>query len=110
MRRHHIYYVLDGHEVKEAADVMEWGRFFEKDDRIVAQEDVGPYWVSTVFLGIDHQWGDGPPLLFETMVFKDGKGDQWVERASTWDEAALMHVYGVAWAQQQLEAEPNAPA
>lgn len=32
-------------------------------------------WVSTVFLGLDHQWGDGPPLIFETMVFADGDDD-----------------------------------
>lgn len=25
--------------------------------------------VSTVFLVLDHAWGDGPPVLFETMVF-----------------------------------------
>jgi hypothetical protein len=26
-------------------------------------------WVSTVWLGINYNWGDGPPLIFETMVF-----------------------------------------
>ncbi len=26
-------------------------------------------WVSTVWLGLDHNWGDGPPVIFETMVF-----------------------------------------
>jgi len=25
--------------------------------------------VSTVFLGLDHAWDDGPPILWETMVF-----------------------------------------
>lgn len=29
-------------------------------------------WVSTVWLGIDHQFGKGPPLIFETMVFLGG--------------------------------------
>jgi hypothetical protein len=30
-------------------------------------------WVSTVWLGIDHRfWGDGPPVIFETMVFPEG--------------------------------------
>jgi hypothetical protein len=36
--------------------------------------------VSTVWLGIDHNWGPGPPLIFETMVFGgdlDGHGDRW---------------------------------
>lgn len=27
------------------------------------------WWVSTVWLGIDHGWGDGPPVIFETMIF-----------------------------------------
>jgi hypothetical protein len=32
--------------------------------------------VSTVWLGLDHGFGDGPPLIFETMVFDNysGKG------------------------------------
>lgn len=29
------------------------------------------YRVSTVWLGLDHSHGDGPPLIFETMVFAD---------------------------------------
>ncbi len=36
----------------------------------VAEDTVGPYWVSTVWLGINHRFvGDGPPIIFETMVF-----------------------------------------
>jgi hypothetical protein len=26
-------------------------------------------WLSTVWLGLDHRWGKGPPLIFETMLF-----------------------------------------
>lgn len=26
-------------------------------------------WISTVWLGLNHQYGSGPPLIFETMVF-----------------------------------------
>lgn len=36
------------------------------------------YRVSTVWLGVNHEFGDGPPVLFETMVF--GAGDDWAER------------------------------
>ena len=46
--------------------------------------------VSTVFLGLDHQHFDGPPLLFETMVFVGEHGDE-MERYSTWDEAVAGH-------------------
>jgi hypothetical protein len=39
------------------------------------------YAISTVFLNIDHNFGEGEPLLFETMIFKakDGKIDDFLE-------------------------------
>lgn len=46
--------------------------------RRVAQDYVGEIHVSTVFLPINHSWGDGPPILFETMVFGYGADEyQW---------------------------------
>lgn len=36
----------------------------------VAQDFVGPYRVSTVWMGRDIGCGFGPPLIFETMVFE----------------------------------------
>ena len=49
--------------------------------------------VSTVFLGLDHGCGDGPPLLFETMAFpKEGDfGELDCERCSTWEQALEQH-------------------
>lgn len=46
--------------------------------------------VSTVWLGIDHQFGDGPPLIFETMVF-GGHLDGEQDRYSTEREARDGH-------------------
>lgn len=46
--------------------------------------------VSTVFLGLDHNWGGGPPLLFETMIFTDGEGG-YCRRYSAWEEAEAGH-------------------
>ena len=37
--------------------------------RRVAETDVEGFRVSTVFLGLDHSWSGGPPLIFESMVF-----------------------------------------
>lgn len=58
--------------------MAEWGLWLEKhrDKRIVKQEQLGKYWISTVFLPIDHAWGGGPPVLWETMVFV-GKGEKY---------------------------------
>jgi len=39
--------------------------------RIGWQEFEGGIRVSTVWLGMDHGFGDGPPVLFETMIFSD---------------------------------------
>lgn len=47
--------------------------------------------VSTVFLVIDHNYEFiGPPLLWETMIFRDGDGqEQW--RSATREEALAIH-------------------
>jgi hypothetical protein len=37
-------------------------------DRVVQQDSVGDFFVSTVFLVLDHGW-NGPPVLWETAVF-----------------------------------------
>lgn len=49
----------------------EWGMLGELgvEYRVVKQEYVGDYWISTVWLGLDHNMGGGPPMIFETMVF-----------------------------------------
>lgn len=54
--------------------------------------------ISTVWLGLNHQYGDGPPLLFETMVFAEAGGwaDQYVERYGTLAEAEAGHAETVA--------------
>ena len=59
--------------------------------KIVGQDHVGNTWVSTVFLGLNHQYGDhGPPLLFETMVFRNDSGEE-MWRYSTYEEALKGH-------------------
>lgn len=50
--------------------------------------------MSTVFLGLDHNFCDeGPPLLFETMVFIEAlpEMDQNLWRCATWAEAERLH-------------------
>lgn len=49
----------------------QWAVLAEDDDyRRVDLTEVGPYVVSTVWLGLDHSYlGQGPPVIFETMVF-----------------------------------------
>ena len=89
------YWILDGHAAVPVDDVREWARMFEGAARRVASDSVGVIRVSTVFLGIDHSFGDGPPLLFETMIF-GGKHNDYQRRCSTWDEAEKQHAAALA--------------
>lgn len=82
-------YILEGKKAVPA-DLMTWAAWFEKADRRVAFTTIGFSSVSTVFLGLDHQWGDGPPLLFETLVTGGPMSDD-MERYSTWQEAEAGH-------------------
>ncbi len=85
-----MHYILEGTEVVEVKDLMEWAKWLESADRHVAKDESHGVEVSTVFLGLDYNFGSGPPLLFETMVF-GGKLDGEVNRYSTWQEAETGH-------------------
>lgn len=97
------HYILEGHEAKPC-DLMTWARWLEKNhkNKHVADEKVGDVRVSTVFLGLDHNWGDGPPLIFETMIF-GGEHDQVEWRYTTWDQAEAGHKRVVAALQEGRE-------
>ena len=85
-------YILKGHVPVLEDDLLKWGRWLETADRIVKKTTIGDIIISTVFLGLDHNYsfGESPPLLFETMIF-GGKYDQDQDRCSTWDGAEKMH-------------------
>lgn len=60
---------------------------------VLRQEDVGPYWVSTVWLGLDHSFSGEMPQIFETMVFNNetDKSDLACERYATEEQALAGH-------------------
>jgi hypothetical protein len=66
-------YILIGQAAVPCEDLFEWGEWLETADRVVFQTDVGEYFVSTVFLGLDMGFhflrADAPKALFETMIF-----------------------------------------
>ena len=88
----HPYFRLEGTRPVPECDSLVWDQWFKTADRTVARTPVAPdIDVSTVFLGLNHQWGAGPPLLFETMVFQGDTSWDWQERYTTWDEAVAGH-------------------
>jgi hypothetical protein len=91
----------------------EWSKSYQ-EHKHVAETTVGRFWVSTIFLGKDHNWSRrGPGLFFETMVFRtddDGDrsatGEQW--RFATWDDAVAGHATAVRRCEriERQEAKP----
>lgn len=107
------WYKLDGHQVVPARSVLDWARWLEEagEARRVGFTELRRFSVSTVFLGLDHNFSEsGPPLLFETMVFENEptwdailqrhiheEAEQWpMSRYSTWAEAEAGHKEHVA--------------
>ncbi len=92
-------YILEGKRPKLVEDVLEWATWFETADRHVAKVVLpNNVKVSTVFLGIDHSFSSGKPILFETMIF-GGEYDRYQERYSTWAEAEAGHKQALAKAE-----------
>lgn len=88
-----MYYMLgENNEVVVTTDIVLWGAWFETADKHVARSKILDHDVSTVFLGVDHSLGSGPPLLFETMIFEDGDmSGVFTRRYSTYAEALEGH-------------------
>lgn len=88
-------------------DMLEWARWYEGEQhRIVAQDDLPDgVRVSTVFLGIDYRFlGNGPPVLWETMIFH-GPNAGYQERYTSLDDARAGHRHALS-----LARAPGAPA
>lgn len=80
---------------------------FLQEDRVVVQEKIEGYLISTVFLGFDHAFNGGDPLLFETMIFKDDGSfqDLYGSRCSTWDSAEKMHEKAKEWLREKIKRD-----
>lgn len=88
------YYDREGNPL----ELMEWAAIFERrsneneDEWVIGRTEVEGAEVSTVWMGIDHNFSDdGPPLIFETMVFGDSEYAEYQWRYSTEEEAREGH-------------------
>ena len=89
-------FILAGKTVVPCHDLLTWGKWVQTADRNVARDFIGATRISTVFLGLDHNYeDDGEPLIFETMVF-GGPLDGEMVRYSTWEAAEKGHAAMVA--------------
>lgn len=75
----------------------EYERWLKHKERVgvtwrILQSRVAGLFVSTVFLGLDHGMGQGPPVLWETMIFGNLHGDEFQERYTSHTEAVRRHL------------------
>lgn len=97
------YYILDENKEPIPVDALEWATWYETAERHVGDTTIGDARISTVFLGLDHSFGHGKPLIYETMVF-GGALDQECRRYSTRQEALDGHAEMV---KRVSEDDPN---
>lgn len=92
--RRHKYYVLDERKRARPATMLESAQA-DTLGSLVAETNLELCRVSTVFFGVDLRMaGEGPPILFETMVFPvdEGLKESRGCRYSTWAEAEVGHM------------------
>lgn len=98
-------YILDENRTPiEEPDIIKWGAWMKTSDRTIRKTHVGKVWVSTVFLGLDHNFCGGPPLLYETMIFE--MGDEYQERYATEQEAIEGHERALQVARECVRDNP----
>lgn len=98
-----LHYKLDADNRPVPCSFEEWTSDFEAR-RQLAETLTERCRVSTIFLGLDSGWGDGPPIVFETMVFEkephefEMDGEKYVihedleqHRYSSYDDAMTGH-------------------
>lgn len=99
----HLYILADdGKTPIPVEDVLVWARWYEQADkeRRVGYDTIGDTEVSTIFLGIEHNFGiKGRPILWETMIF-GGPLDHEMGRYTSYDEALAGHEHWVELAKR----------
>jgi len=84
MTRCERYILNAAGEPEPCPDLWTWGHWLETADRHVADTRFGDVRVSTVFLGLDHSFDGGPPVLWESFIFGgllDGEMRRYMSRA-----------------------------
>ena len=109
-------YVLIGKIPVEVEDLVEWAKNFEftndEHSRVVAKTEIDKVLISTVFLGLCHQFSDSDKckcILFETMIFDNRIGKDKIEsfsdfqyRYESWESAEFGHKKAVEMVKKEL--------
>lgn len=86
-----MFYKLVNKKPVPVRNIEDMDQVFGCKEWRVASNDYHGYWVSTVFLPVDHGFGRSQkPILFETMIFH-GSTSIAYKRCSSWDDAIQQH-------------------
>lgn len=111
-----MYYDRQGKEIT----AEDFSRLHTPEYATVCRTESNGWLISTVWLGIDHNFGGSPPLIFETMVFRpSGDGstsldDVYCRRHYTEEQAMDGHISAMKWLIEELvtggfpEEDPDA--
>lgn len=70
MIAHGMLYILDGSNAPVPCKKLEtWAKWRRSHSEVLAFDEAGEAMVKTVFLGVDVQLDDGPPVTFNSEVF-----------------------------------------
>jgi hypothetical protein len=95
-----MYYDRDGKEI----ELMDWATRPRKYRRVLGDHVIG-YWISTIWLGLDHTFGRDK-LIFETMIWApDDSILNYQERYSTEVAARLGHCDAITWVRERFSLE-----
>ena len=107
------WYVLDDNGKPIKTQTFEEGAMWSENSmnsgtRQIAETKIDDVSISTVFLCLDHNFsGEGPPLLYETLVF-NGALDGEMYRYPTEEDALEGHQRMVSLVVEQTRAEEDA--
>lgn len=106
------YYTLDDNKNVVPCTIEEWGKLYDENrqaKKIVNQEYVDNYFISTIFLGINHSFNEGELTVFETMVFdkNDNGNDIYCTRCGTYEDALNHHQRAVKWVENGCKEDDD---
>jgi hypothetical protein len=84
-------YILINNIPIAVSDYRTWSEWMSKNNKDIAKSTIDDYFISTIFLGINHNFFDEEnPILFESMVFEHQEPIG-CRRYTTWSEAKQGH-------------------
>lgn len=99
MNLDNMFYVFDKNHLPVESNIVSASKFIEDiDNRRTAYIEMMGHRVSTVFMVYSHSFSGGPPVLWETMIFKgDGWGEVCCDRYTSYEDALNGHGKAIRW-------------